>query len=156
MQLDNGFEDALADALLDDAESKLVGELDNVVFGAVQAAHDRLRQYADQYDYRVDAIIESFELDTVERSDRTLMIRWGWTHEAAVYLEFGTSDHTIEGDPVLSFVWEERHNPPEWVRDNYEREGNGYRVFLPKVEVDGVRETRFARRSLRYLENELR
>jgi hypothetical protein len=154
MPLEDGFEDALADALLDDAESKLIDG--GIVGEARQAAHDRLRQYADQYDYRVDAIIESFELDTVERSDRTLTIRWGWTHEAAVYFEFGTSDHTIEGDPVLSFIWEERHNPPEWVRENYEREGDGYRVFLPEVEVDGVRETRFARRSLRYLENELR
>lgn len=156
MNLSRDFEEAVADAILDEAEAALVGGNNPLVARARQAAHDRLREYADRYDYRIESVIESFQLDTVDRSDRALTVRWGWTHEAAVYLEFGTSDHTIQGDPVLSFVWEERHDPPQWVREEYEEEGDGYRVFLPEVEVAGVRETRFARRSLRYLESQLR
>jgi hypothetical protein len=42
------------------------------------------------------------------------------------------------------------------VRDEFDAEDGGYRVFLPEVEVAGVRETRFARRGLRWLQNELR
>ncbi|MFC4549382.1 MULTISPECIES: hypothetical protein [Halorussus] len=155
MKLDSSFEDDLREAVLDEAEHELIGKQGNLVHEAVQFTHDRLREYGREFDYRVDSIIDSFGGVEVDRSANRLTIRWGWTHEAMVYLEFGTSDHTIEGDPVLSFVWEERHNPPEWVREEFDQEGNGYRVFLPEVEVAGVKETRAARDALNWLRREV-
>jgi len=156
MRLDADFEDGVAEAILDDVERQLVGEADNVIFEAVQRVHDRLRAYGDTFDYHVEPIIDSFAGVAVDRDDRTLTIRIGWEHEAFPYLEYGTQAHTIEGNPVLSFVWEERHDPPPWVQEEYDREGDGYRVFLPEVTVAGVKETRAIRDTLAWLESELR
>jgi len=152
--LQSDFEDKLREAVLDEAERKLIGERNNAVFQAIQAAHERLRQYAVEFDYDVEPIIDSLAGPEVERSGDSLTIRWGWDHGAAVYLEFGTSEHTVEGNPLLSFVWD-ADDAPEWVAREFEREGDGYRVFLPQVEVAGVRETRFVRDSLNALRRNL-
>lgn len=154
MELDASFEDQLEQAVLDDAEHELVGKQDNLVHQTVQQAHERLREYGREFDYNVEPVIESFGGVDVTRSDDGLTIRWGWEHEASVYLEFGTSEHTIQGDPVLSFVWS-REDAPDWVAEEFDQEGDGYRVFLPEVEVAGVRETRFARHALDWLRREV-
>lgn len=146
--LEPGFEGKLREALLDDVERKLVGEQDNLVAQVVSAVHGRLDRYAREFDYNVEPIKESLRVESVDRSGNGITVRFGWTHEGMPYLEFGTSEHTIEGDPVLSFIWEERHDPPEWVAEEFEAEGDGYRVFLPEVEVAGVKETRAIRDAL--------
>jgi hypothetical protein len=155
MQLDSSFTADLREAVLDEAEHQLVGRQDNLVFEATQFVRGRLERYGREFDYNVEPIVESFGGVEVDRSPRQLTIRWGWEHEALVYLEFGTSEHTIGGDPVLSFIWEDRHNTPHWVASEYEREDGGYRVFLPEVEVAGVRETRAVRDSLQHLRREV-
>jgi len=155
MQLEAGFEDSLQEALLDDVEHQLVGERDNLVAQAVSFVHGRLDRYGREFDYRVEPIKQSLRVEAVERSGGSITVRFGWTHEAIVYLEFGTSEHTIEGDPVLSFVWEERHNPPDWVAEEFEQEGDGYRVFLPEVTVAGVKETRAIRDAMHYLRRQM-
>ena len=153
--LDSSFEDDLAEAVLDDAAANLLAG-DGAIMAAIEAAHERLREYAREFEYRIESVIDSLQgPEVVEQSDRHFRVRWGWVHEAAPYLEWGTSDHTIEGNPILSFIWEDRHNPPAWVAEEYEREGGGYRVFLPEVEVAGVRETRFARHALEWLRREV-
>lgn len=150
MQLDSSFEADLREAVLDDAERQLVGERDNLISQAVQRVQGRLERYAREEDYDVGPIIDSFTGVDVDRSDGRLTIRWGWAHPAVKYFEFGTSDHTIKGDPVLSFVWE-RSEAPDWVAEEFDREGDGYRVFLPEVEVSGVEETRAIRDSINWL-----
>jgi len=117
--------------------------------------HGRLDRFARKFDYQIESVKASLQPVEVERSGGTLTIRFGWEHEAFPYLEFGTSEHTIDGDPILSFVWEERHDPPAWVREEFEAEGDGYRVFLPEVEVAGVKETRAIRDALNWLRREL-
>lgn len=154
MELDSSFEQNLKTAVLDEAEHEFVGRRNNLVFQSIQRAHEILRGYGQEFDYNVEPIINSFGGVEVDRSDDRLTIRWGWQHEASVYLEYGTSDHTVEGNPVLSFVWERRHDPPDWVAREFEAEGDGYRVFLPEVEVAGVEETRFVRDSLNWLRRE--
>ena len=153
--LDSSFEADLQAALLDEAETALVGEADNLIAQAISRVHGRLDRYAREFDYNVDPLKQSLEPVDVQRSGRQLTIRFGWSHEAFPYLEFGTPDHTIEGSPVLSFVWEERHNPPDWVREEFDEEGAGYRVFLPEVEVAGIEETRAVRDALNWLRREL-
>jgi len=155
MNLDAGFEDELREAVLDNAQHELIGKQDNLIAQAISRVHGRLDKYGREFDYRVEPLKQSLQPVDVERSSGQLTIRFGWSHEAMPYLEFGTSEHTIEGDPVLSFVWEERHDPPEWVREEFDQEGDGYRVFLPEVEVAGVKETRAVRDAVAWLRREL-
>lgn len=148
MNLDSNFEDALQEAMLDDVESKLVGQEGNLVHKAVQQSREALEDFADQYD--IDAIWQSLSGPEVDRGDSSLTVRWSFEHPAAGYFEFGTPDnYEIPGDPILSFVWTD---PPQWVTEEFEREGDGYRVFFSEVDSgDGIEETRFTRWGLRWL-----
>lgn len=155
MQLESDFKSKAAESILDKAETELVGKQGNPVYEAVQRVHDRLRAYGQEFGYDVEPLIDSFGGVDVQRSEGTLTIRWGWDHPAIEYFEWGTSDHTVDGDPVLSFVWS-RDEAPDWVAEEFEEEGDGYRVFLPEVEVAGIEETRAIRDSLTWLRGELR
>ncbi|WP_435175649.1 hypothetical protein [Halorussus sp. AFM4] len=156
MKLDSDFEDQLREAVLDEAEHELIGQHNGLVHQAIQRSREALEQFADQYD--VEPILQSLEGPEVDRTDDSITIRWRFSHPAAGYFEFGTPDHyDIEGNPVLSFVWTD---PPAdaipWLRENFEREGDGWRVFLPEVDSgEGIKETRFTRRGLRWLRNQL-
>jgi hypothetical protein len=153
--LESDFEDELAETVLDKAERNFYAEQDGWAFQFVQRVHDRLRRYGERLDYRVEPIIDSFELVETRRDDRSVYVRLRWTNPGFVFMEYGTPSHTItpNNSPVLSFVWEERHDPPEWVKREYEPEGDGYRVFLPKVEVAGIEKIRQVRTALRWFRN---
>lgn len=159
VQLAGDFEDKLEEAVLDAAEQAFVGERGNLVHQAIQRSHEILRSYAQENDYDVESIIDSLGLTQVDRQEGRLVVRWGWTHPAAPFFEFGTSTHTVEGNPVLSFVWED---PPRWVRQEFEQArssggqfASGWRVFFAEVEVEGIPESRFVRDALRWLETEV-
>ena len=144
------FEADAREALLDDLEDYAREE----IAPQVQAhAHEILRQYGQRNDYDVEPIIEAGETDVSRRGDR-VVVRFGWP-EPAIYFERGTVEHVVEAKnaDVLSFIWED---PPEWVREEYEPEGDGWRVFLPKVEVAGLPESRFIRDTLNWLHAEFR
>lgn len=152
--LGNDFEDKLATATLDVAEHELAGKPDNLIHQAIQQSHEALRDFSGEYD--VESIIDSLVLTEVERTDDSITIRWGWEHPAAPYFEWGTSDHVVNGQPVLSFVWED---PPAEIRQEFDQARtsggqftSGWRVFFSSVEVDGIDETRFVRIGLRWLE----
>jgi hypothetical protein len=147
-----GFGAAAEQAILDEAEHRLVGEADNLIAQAISRVHGRLDRYAREFGYNVEPLKQSLEPVDVQRSGGSLTITFGWSHEAFPYLEYGTSGHTVEGDPVLSFVWED---PPGWVTEEFDQEGDGYRVFLPEVEVAGVKETRAVRDALNWLRREM-
>lgn len=129
---------------MDDVEQ---GVRDDAV-EAVDQAEAALQDFADEYN--VQPLIDALEGPEVDRSDGTITVRWRCTHPAAGFFEFGTPDnYRIEGDPILSFVWED---PPQWVTEEFEREGDGYRVFFPEVDSgEGIAETRFTRWSVRWL-----
>lgn len=155
MHLDSSFEADLREAVLDDIEATLVGRQGNLVHRFVQRVHATLRAYGERHDYDAEPLIESLGQPQVSRGPRGVVVRVGWDHEAFPYFEYGTSEHTIEGDPVLSFVWEDRHDPPPWVAREFEREGDGFRVFLPEVEVAGLPESRAIRDAMHWLRREL-
>ena len=140
------FEADARDALLDKLEQHAREEIAPAV---QQHAHDILEAYGREHDYDVGTIIEAGET-RVERRKGRVVVRWGWP-EPAIFFERGTVDHVVEAKnaDVLSFIWED---PPGWVREEYEREGDGWRVFLPKVEVTGLPESRFIRDTLNWLE----
>jgi hypothetical protein len=159
MRLDSDFEQELEAALLDDVEQQLIGEFDNLVAGFVEAVHRNLRSYAAKHGYDVEETIESVQVPEVTRTNGKLTVRVGWESEQMSRWEFGTPPHTIEGDPLLSFVWEDNpkrgDDPPEWVREEFDQARDtsgqfqsGWRVFLPEVEVRGIPESRAIRDAL--------
>ena len=140
------FEADARDALLDELE---VYAREEIAPAVQQHAHDILEAYGERNDYDVESIIAAGETAVDRRGDR-VVVRWGWP-EPAIFFERGTVDHVVEARnaDVLSFIWED---PPGWVREEYEREGDGWRVFLPKVEVSGLPESRFIRDTLNWLQ----
>jgi len=150
----------ITEELTDDVREEFVGGQNNLTFRTIQEAHASLREAAERYNYLVESVIDSLELVETQERGGEIAISFGWAHPQAERYEFGTSPHTIQGQPVLSFVWQDRHDPPEWVRDQFDRERSergfgGYRVFLQEVDVAGIVEIRFVRGALRWLEQEL-
>lgn len=140
------------EAFLDDAERALVGEYNPLVSQAVRVSYGTLRSYASRTDYDIDPIEDSFGDVDVARSGDALTVTWGWDHPAAVFFNAGTSDHTIHGDPVLSFIWED---PPATARERWPEEVDGVRVFVEEVSVSGLPESRFVQAGLNWLRQEL-
>ena len=138
--------------VLDDAERKLVGESRPLVYQAMRVSHGTLRSYAGRTDYDVEPIAESFQTPEVSRSDTELTVTWRWDHPAAVFMTNGTSDHTIHGDPILSFIWED---PPASAREQWPEEGDGVRVFVEQVSVSGLPQSRFVQAGLEWLRQEV-
>lgn len=141
------FEADARDALLDDLEAYAREE---IALTVQQHAHEILQAYGRRHDYDVESIITAGETVVERRDDRVVVVRWGWP-EPAIFFERGTVDHAVEAKQadVLSFIWED---PPRWVREEFEREGEGYRVFLPEVEVSGLPESRFIRDTLNWID----
>ncbi|ELY96542.1 hypothetical protein [Natrialba taiwanensis] len=137
--------------LVDDAERRLVGESNPLVYQAVRVSHGTLRSYASRTDYDIEAIEDSFGGVEVDRTDTGITVTWRWDHPAAIFMNNGTSDHTIHGDPVLSFIWED---PPASARERWPDEGDGVRVFTDKVSVSGLPQSRFVQSGLEWLRQE--
>lgn len=125
---------------------------------AIQQSHARLREFSDEYD--VEPIIESLEVPRDGPAFRpetgAIDLRWRWTHPAAVFVARGTRPHTINGDPVLSFIWEDAPAEVRAMFPNTEREGGDPRVFFTEVTVEGIARTDFDRHGERWLKDQLR
>ncbi|SEW10318.1 hypothetical protein [Natrinema salifodinae] len=134
---------------LDEAESKLVGQQNPVVYQAVRVSHGTLRSYAGRTDYDAESIIDSFAGVEVDRSDGELTVTWRWEHDAAVFFNNGTSDHTIDGDPVLVFRFDQDKYPylAEMFPDGT--------AFLPDADVSGLPQSRFVQAGLEWLRQEV-
>jgi hypothetical protein len=150
----------ITEAATDEMRREFIGKENNLVFQTIEKAHRFLRRAGERYNYLVESVIESLEMVSTDERGGTLAINFGWAHPQAERYEYGTSAHTIQGDPILAFVWEDRHDPPGWVREQFDRARSdrgfgGYLTFLREVEVDGIKEIRFARRALDWLEREL-
>jgi len=151
--LESGFKAKLRTAALDEAESELIGQQANLIFEFVELVHTRLRSYGRKHGYDVESTIDSLGEPQVDRQRGRLTITVGWESEQMARWEFGVAPHTIDGNPILSFVWED---PPQWVREEFEqaRTGggefrSGWRVFFPSVEwgsdTGGIPESRAIR-----------
>jgi hypothetical protein len=152
MTVASGFEDGLGDAVLDATERRAREEVAPLLRERIQSL---LRNYGRRHDYRVQPVVEATRT-SVDRAGGTVTVRAELPHPAYLF-EVGTDAHEITptNADVLSFIWERRHDPPQWVREKYEREGDGWRVFLPKVEVEGLPEGRFVRDALHDIRREL-
>jgi hypothetical protein len=143
MELEPGFEDKLLESLLDQAEAD-AERLAEYVIGLV---HDNLRDYAERHGYDVESTIDSVEW-SVQRSDRSITITVGWENEQMLRWEFGTSDHTVPGDPVLVFEFDGDEYP--YLAEMFD-EGVAY---LPDADVSGLPESRAIRDAMNQLRRE--
>jgi len=151
-ELDRDFEDTVRGGALDLA---LARARETWVPSMVEQSHQRLRQYGAANDYDVEPIIGSLNQPRVTRDGDQIVARWGWSHEAAPFFDAGVSPHTIEGDPILSFVWTDA--PPE-VREMFsgtERVDGDPRVFFRSVNHPGIPASHFVRRGLDWLHQNL-
>ncbi|MFD1512460.1 hypothetical protein [Halomarina rubra] len=151
MNLSRGFEADLEQVLLDEVWEAVDGP-DGLAQQIVDRSHEVLRAYGTRHDYDVESVIDSMVGPTVDRHAYVIVARYGWEHPAAPHFAFGSSNHTVDGNPILSFIWED---PPDWIAQEFEQEGDGYRVFLPEVEVSGLPESRFIREGLQWLRREV-
>lgn len=144
----------ISDAILDELERLLYAEPDNIAFQYLQTANENLREYGNENDYNVAPVIESGQVTETQRSGDRVSVTIEWDHPAARLFEFGTSRHTVRGDP-LAFVWED---PPRWVRQEFDqardergRFASGWLVFMDKVEVSGLPAARYQRDAMALL-----
>lgn len=154
--LDGGFEGDLREAVLDNAEPRV----EDLVANFVEIVHANLRAYGERHGYDVESTIESVAEPEIDRSGGSITVRVGWGSEQMSRWEFGVSPHTIDGQPILSFVWED---PPAWVREEFDQARgsggefrSGWRVFFESVEHPGIPESRAIRDSLTALRQVLR
>lgn len=108
LTLDSGFESDLREAVLDDVETTARDEIGPRL---ETLARQNWKAYAARNGYDIDHIWEDAEL-SVTRDDSSVSIRVEWPGLTALF-EWGVDPHTIEGSPLLSFVWE---GPPEGTR----------------------------------------
>lgn len=150
MQLDSSFEDDLAAAVLDEAEHELVGRQNNLLYQTIEQSHRVLKTYGQRHDYDIEPVIESLQQPTVERSSRSIRIEYGWEHDAAPFFARGTSDHTVEGDPLV-FEWPDA---PQEIQSQFA--DTFPTVFFKSVDVSGIPESRFVRAGVEWLRHQLR
>lgn len=151
MELGRQFEEKLEAAALDQAE-QAARSPDGPVAAAIAVSKSTLRTFSNQYD--IEPVIQSLEGPTVTREEGRVVVRWSFEHPAAGYFEFGTSDHTVEGNPVLSFTWE---GAPQGAVDKFsERWNPSPDVVVTEVEVSGIDEVRFTREGMDTLRGEFR
>jgi len=142
-------------ALLENVKRRLVGQQNNLIFQSVRVAHGTLRSYGARNDYDIGPIMETATIVETDLTPRRFHVRWGWRHEAAKYFQFGVAPHTIDGTPILSFIWEDA---PQEVRErfpNTERVGGDPRVFLGSVDHPGIPAARFVQAGLNWLRREV-
>ncbi|WP_135807357.1 hypothetical protein [Halorussus marinus] len=102
MNLDSSFEDDLRAAILDDVEQQFRDEIGPEL---IDVARSNWEAYASRNDYDISHIWEDADL-VIERDDSSVSVRIEWPELTALF-EFGVSPHTIEGNPLLHFYWDE-------------------------------------------------
>lgn len=156
----------MADAEFDPGqlEASLISELGEVLTGqgglalqSIERSHERLREFGDEYD--VEPIIESLAVPrdglAFDPDAGEIDLRWEWRHPAADFFARGTSDHTIHGNPVLSFIYEDAPEPVREMFPHTERVDGDPRVYFKEVTVEGISETQFVRHGVEWLQQEL-
>ncbi|WP_254766506.1 hypothetical protein [Salinilacihabitans rarus] len=137
--LESDFESKLEQALLDDVEQRLRDEIGPAL---EQAARENWQAYAARNDYDIDHVWEEVEGPFVERDGDSVSLRIEWPGLSALF-EFGVSPHTIEGNPLLHFYWEEAD---QWITTDEVNWGS---------ETGGIPESRAIRNALNDLRREV-
>lgn len=107
--LDSGFEDAAREALLADAERTLRDDVGPLLEATARA---NFEAYAARNGYDIGHIWADADGPFVDRAGDAVHLRIEWPGLTALF-EFGVSPHTIDGNPLLHFYWEDIG---QWIR----------------------------------------
>lgn len=153
------FENDARDALLDKAENALYAEPDNITYQFLRCANNNFEEYANRHDYDIHDIPASGHVTDTTRTTNSVSSTVLWDHPLTGIYEYGAQPHTIEGNPILSFVWSD---PPQWVKEKFPqgrdasgRFVSGWRVYFSSVNHPGVPESRSIRGALQLLRLQL-
>ena len=102
MNLSSSFEDKLREAVQDKIEQKVREEIGPDL---VRVAEENWKAYASRNGYDIDHVWEDVE-HTVEQTPNGISIVVEWPELTALF-EFGVDPHTIDGNPLLHFYWDE-------------------------------------------------
>jgi len=139
MHLEPGFEAKLRESVLDDVEETLRRELGPALKRVVAV---NWQAYAARNGYDIDFVWEDVEGPSIERDGRGVRMRFVWPELTALF-EFGVSPHTIDGNPLLHFFWEEKG---QWVKTESVNWGS---------ETGGIPESRAIRDALNWFRREV-
>lgn len=132
------FEADLQEAMLDEIEQTLRDELGPTL---IDVARENWQSYASAHDYDIDHVWEDVEGPFVERDGDSVTLRIQWPGLTALF-EFGVSPHTIDGNPLLHFYWEEID---QWIQTESVEWGS---------ETGGIPESRAIRDALNWFRRE--
>ena len=105
----DGFEDALRDDLMDQAEAEVAERRDQLA----QESGDRFDAYASRHGYDIGFLADGIETSSVERRGNRVSATVSWPGLTALF-EYGVDPFTLSasGDQ-LAFLWQ---SPPEGTR----------------------------------------
>jgi hypothetical protein len=105
----DGFEDALREDLMEQAEAEVAERRDQLA----QESGDRFDAYANRHGYDIGFIADGIETSSVERRGNRVSAAVSWPEYSAIF-EYGVSPFTLQasGDQ-LAFLWQ---SPPEGTR----------------------------------------
>lgn len=109
MKLDSDFEQDLQAAMRDEIEQTLRGDIGPLLR---DTAEEFFKQYAQRQGYDIEHIWQDASDPIVDVDDTSVSVRIEWPELTALF-EFGVAPHTIDGSPLLQFVWDA---PPEGTR----------------------------------------
>lgn len=137
-RLETGFEQKATDAFQQAAVDGLYGERGNVVFEFIQTVNENFQRYARANGYDIDHIWQDVEVTDAQPTATGARARIEWPGLTGLF-EYGVSPHTIDGNPLLHFYWEEAD---QWVQTESVDWGS---------ETGGIPEARAIRNGLRSL-----
>lgn len=160
VSLEPAFETKVEVAMTDAVEHELVGQQASLIYELVELTHTLLRAYGQRHGYDVESTIDSLGQPEVDRQAGRVAVTIGWESEQFSRFEFGVSPHRIDGNPILSFIWE---NPPDWVKQEFDqargasgRFESGWQVFFESVQHPGIPEGRAVRDAMNAFQQVLR
>jgi len=103
LTLDSSFEADVRGAMLAEVEQTLREDIGPLL---ERTAREHWQEYAQRNGYDIEHIWEDAEGPSVERDGDSIELRVEWPGLTALF-EFGVAPHTIDGDPLLHFYWEE-------------------------------------------------
>ncbi len=98
--LDAGFEDALREDLLDEAESAVADHARELE----REASDRFQSYAAREAYDISHLWRDTSVSRVRRTNTRVSARVSWPALTALF-EYGVDPFVLEGNPTLAFEW---------------------------------------------------